>query len=135
MEINRDLCVEVFEMNRSALAMPGSSLGSLHMYTCEDKYMFDSFFVQKRIEKVGDIKKDTIVVLKDDGRGGGILIFTEKSVFVFRGPVVREVSYTDISWKENRLVFGTSPCPILSVNQYVLRSTIEKVIPHNEKAV
>lgn len=135
MEINRDLFIEVFEMNRSALAMPDNSSGTLCMYTCEDKYMFDCFFVQKRIEKVGDIKKDTIVVLKDDGMAGGILIFTEKAVFLFHGPIVKEVSYADISWKENGLVLGRFPCPVLSVNQYVLRSILEKVITYNEKAV
>ena len=135
MEINRNLFVELLELNRSTLTLPDSSLGTLNIYTYRDKARFDSFFTEKRIEKVGDIKKDTIVVLKDDGMAGGILIFTEKAVFLFHGPIVKEVSYADISWKENGLVLGRFPCPVLSVNQYVLRSILEKVITYNEKAV
>lgn len=135
MEINRDLFVELLELNRSTLTLPDSSLGMLNVYTYRDKARFDSFFMEKRIENVGDIKKDTIAVLKDDGMAGGILIFTEKSVFLFHGPIVREVSYTDILWKENRLVFETFPCSVLSVNQYVLRSILEKVITYNEKEI
>lgn len=135
MEINRNLFVELLELNRSTLTLPDSSLGTLNIYTYRDKARFDSFFAEKRIEKVGDIKKDTIAVLKDDGRAGGILVFTEKTVFLFHGPIVKEVSYTDIAWKENELVFGIFPCPVLSVNQYVLKNILEKMTTYKEKAV
>ena len=90
MEINRNLFVELLELNRSTLTLPDSSLGTLNIYTYRDKARFDSFFTEKRIEKVGDIKKDTIAVLKDDGRLVEYWYLRKRHCFYFMDLLLRK---------------------------------------------
>ena len=134
MSINRQLLIETFEMNRSALSIPDSPFGVLYMCTCDDKEAFAGCFSPIRLRTYDHLKENAVVVLRERAGGGGSIVFTEKSIFLFWafGMIVREVLYTEVSWGENRLMFGTVPCPIGSVNEYVLRSIIEKVVEESK---